>query len=240
MEANGPRAPRESYARAAVKSHKIGIAIAMGVRAVFLVGFMGSGKNTVGRELARRLAWDFVDLDARIEARERQTVPEIFRLQGEPAFRLTETNALHDLLTNSLRRDSVVALGGGAFVQENNRALLRAWPSVFLDAPPQELWQRCLQDEAESGSGTQVERRPMRKDPDQFARLHAERLPCYRQASLTVETSGKEPTAICLEIESALHLTGAHEETSSNRSQNTAGKLSAGDRATPRSSSQES
>ena len=59
----------------------------MGVRAVFLVGFMGSGKNTVGQELARRLGWDFVDLDARIEARERQSVPEIFRNRGETAFR---------------------------------------------------------------------------------------------------------------------------------------------------------
>src|SRR6204780_3153648 len=107
---------------------------AMGVRAVFLVGFMGSGKNTVGQELARRLAWDFVDLDARIEARERETIPDIFRLHGEPAFRSAETNALRDL-TNSFARDSVVALGGGAFVQEANRELLRPWPSVFLDAP---------------------------------------------------------------------------------------------------------
>ncbi len=93
---------------------------------MFLVGFMGSGKNTVGQELARRLAWDFVDLDARIEAREEQTIPEIFRLQGEAAFRTAETNALRDLLTKSLDRDSVVALGGGAFAQENNRELLRA------------------------------------------------------------------------------------------------------------------
>ena len=174
---------------------------AAGVRAVFLVGFMGSGKNTVGRVLARRLAWDFVDLDARIEARERQTVPEIFRLQGEPAFRLAETNALRDLLTNSLVRPSVVALGGGAFVQETNRELLRPWPSVFLDAPAEEHWRRCLHDESETG----VER-PLRKDPEQFARLHAQRLPFYRQASLVVETSGKEVAAICLEIERALQL----------------------------------
>src|SRR5271169_2079149 len=113
---------------------------AAGVRAVFLVGFMGSGKNTVGQELARRLSWDFVDLDARIEAREGQTIPEIFRVHGEPAFRSAETNALRDL-ARSLARDSVVALGGGAFVQETNRELLRAWRSVFLDAPVSELWQ---------------------------------------------------------------------------------------------------
>lgn len=187
----------------------------MGVRAVFLVGFMGSGKNTVGQELARRLAWDFVDLDARIEARERQTVPEIFRLQGEPAFRLAETSALRDLLTNSLERPVVVALGGGAFAQENNRKLLGPWASVFLDAPPQELWQRCLQDEAEAEAGAEIgtrsERRPLRKDPEQFARLHAERLPFYRQASVVVDTSGKALAAICLEIERALHLRDAPE-----------------------------
>jgi len=172
----------------------------MGVRAVFLVGFMGSGKNTVGRELARRLAWDFVDLDAVIEARERQSVPEIFRDRGEPAFRGAETAALRDL-TTSLGRDSVVALGGGAFVQQTNRELLHAWPSVFLDAPVSELWQRCLQHEAADGA-----RRPLRNDLEQFARLHAERLPFYRQAFMVVETSGKGPADICQEIERGLEL----------------------------------
>jgi len=176
---------------------------------VFLVGFMGSGKNTVGQELARRLAWDFVDLDARIEAREARSIPEIFRLQGEPAFRLAETNALRDLLTSSLHRDSVVALGGGAFVQPANRDLLRPWPSVFLDAPPQELWQRCLQHDTEAG--TRVER-PLGRDPEQFARLHAERLPLYRKASVTIQTSGRLPSAICLEIECALDLRRAPQD----------------------------
>ena len=190
----------------------------MGVRAVFLVGFMGSGKNTVGQELARRLGWNFVDLDAHIEARERQTVPEIFRLQGEPAFRMAETSALRDLLTNSLEHNSVVALGGGAFVQEVNRELLRPWPSVFLEAPAQELWRRCQQD------GTV---RPLRRDRDQFARLYAERLPFYRQASLAVETSGKDPASICVEIERALQLSGMAEKADPDRAQVTAGKREA-------------
>ena len=88
---------------------------AMGLRAVFLVGFMGSGKNTVGQELARRLAWDFVDLDARIEAGEGQSIRRFFAVRGEPAFRSAETSALREL-TSTLVRDSVVALGGGAFV----------------------------------------------------------------------------------------------------------------------------
>lgn len=172
---------------------------AMEVRAVFLVGFMASGKSSVGQELARRLDWDFVDLDARIESRERQTIPEIFRDSGESGFRLVETSALRHLLTESLQRSSVVALGGGAFIQETNRVLLRQWPSVFLEAPVSELWQRSLADGIE---------RPLRGDSEQFARLYAERLPCYRQAAITIVTSGKDPASICAEIERKLQSWG--------------------------------
>jgi len=182
----------------------------MGARAVFLVGFMGAGKNTVGRELARRVGWDFVDLDEQIEHREAQTIPEIFRTKGEPAFRLAETEALREFLADSHRRNSVVALGGGAFVEQKNRALLREWPTVFLDVPVDELWQRCQQD----GAG-----RPLRRDRDQFSSLHAQRLPFYREATLTVETGGKELLSICLEIEHALRLTRSLENLRGGESQ---------------------
>lgn len=84
----------------------------MEVRAVFLVGFMASGKSSVGRELARRLGWEFVDLDAEIESREGRTIPEIFRDREEQGFRLIEARALRKL-TESLERDTVVALGVG-------------------------------------------------------------------------------------------------------------------------------
>ncbi len=176
----------------------------MGVRAVFLVGFMASGKSCVGEELARRLNWDFVDLDARIESRERKTVPDIFRERGEAGFRLAETSALSELLTglteaNTVESNTVVALGGGAFVQERNRELLRAWPSVFLEAPASELWQRSLTDGIE---------RPLRGCPEKFAQLYAERLPLYRQASVTIVTSGKDLASVCAEIERSLQLRG--------------------------------
>jgi shikimate kinase len=174
----------------------------MGVRAVFLVGFMACGKSRVGRELARRLNWDFVDLDTRIESRERQTIPEIFRDRGESGFRLAETSALCDLLTESPSHNRVIALGGGAFVQESNRGLLGRWPSVFLEAPASELWQRSLTDGIE---------RPLRGDAEQFARLYAERLPFYRQATVVVETTGKPVSSICVEIEAALQLGGTPE-----------------------------
>ena len=197
---------------------------AMGVRAVFLVGFMGSGKNTVGQELACRLGWDFLDLDAQIEQRECQSIPEIFRVKGEPAFRLAETAALSDFLTNSFHRNSVVALGGGAFAEENNRALLRQWPTVFLDASLDELWRRCQQDGRE---------RPLRKDRDEFARLYRQRLPFYREASFVIQTNGRETPSICEEIESALRLRGSSEDAPSN-----SGEVPARGPATPSSSTQ--
>ena len=181
----------------------------MGVHAVFLVGFMASGKSSVGQELARRLGWDFVDLDARIESRERQTVPEIFRDKGEPGFRLSETSALRDLLAEPLKRNRVVALGGGAFVQERNRELLRQWPSVFLEATVPELWQRSLTDGVE---------RPLREHPEQFAKLYEERLPFYRQASVVVVTTGKQLASICVEIEGVLQLRGTPEDPGSGLS----------------------
>ncbi len=171
----------------------------MAVRAVFLVGFMASGKSRVGKELAQRLAWDFVDLDAQIEAREKRTIAELFQERGEPGFRAAETGALRDLLTPSLQRDHVVALGGGAFVQEINRELLRPWPTVFLETVIDELWQRSLTDQVE---------RPLRGTAEQFAALYAERLPYYREATITVVTSGRDPASLCAEIERSLQLGG--------------------------------
>ena len=171
------------------------------MRAIFLVGFMASGKSSVGRELARRLDWDFEDLDVLIEAREGQTIPEMFRDRGENGFRLAETGALRDLVSEPLNETSalnrVVALGGGAFVQAANRELLRPWPTVFLAAPVSELWQR---------SQTDGIARPLRGNFDQFAQLYAGRLPFYRQASMIVETAGKPLASICIEIENALQL----------------------------------
>ena len=164
---------------------------------MFLVGFMGSGKNTAGQELARRLEWQFIDMDVEIERRECQSIGEIFRSRGESGFRQAETDALRNVLTRIDGRECIVALGGGAFAQENNRELLRNRSTVFLEAPIEELWRRCQQDNVD---------RPLRKNLQQFTRLYNQRLPFYREASLTVETSGKTLPSICLEIENALHL----------------------------------
>lgn len=164
----------------------------MAVRAVFLVGFMAAGKTAVGQELARRLGWDFVDLDAHIESREQQTIAEMFRDRGERGFRLAEAVTLRHL-TASLERDTVIALGGGTFAQPGNFELLRPWHSVFLDTPLDELWGRSREE---------ATKRPLRKDDRaEFESLYWQRRPFYIQATVTVVTSGKDLATICAEIE---------------------------------------
>ncbi len=171
-------------------------------RAVFLVGFMGSGKSSVGRALSRRLNWRFEDLDERVEARENRAIADIFRDSGELVFRQAEHAALLELLAEVKASSPVVAaLGGGAFIQPENAELLNATGAliIFLDAPASELWQRCRNDE-------QPVERPLQKDPKQFGDLYETRRPHYLRASLQVDTSGKNIESIVTEIISLLEI----------------------------------
>ncbi len=164
-------------------------------KAVFLVGFMGAGKTTVGAALAHRLGWRFVDLDRQLEARERRTVAEIFREGGEEEFRNAETRALAALLKALKDGDpTVVALGGGAFARRENAALLKSAGvrTVFLDAPVDELWQRCAEAEID---------RPLRKNEEVFRQLCEERRPHYLTAEFHVETGDKTPSEVMREIQ---------------------------------------
>src|SRR5579863_3039320 len=94
---------------------------------VSLVGFMGAGKSGVGKSLAQRLGWRFIDLDDLIESREARSIADIFALSGEAGFRQAEKNALKELLTaKSLSGTSIVlSLGGGAIVQPENQDVLQ-------------------------------------------------------------------------------------------------------------------
>ena len=171
---------------------------------VFLVGFMGAGKSTVGRALGQRLNWVFEDLDDRIEAREGRTVAEIFRDSGESEFRRVEHAALEHAL-GELRGGAakVIALGGGAFVQNENAALLKACgvPIIFLEAPVEELWQRCCTQASESGA-----ERPLLSSLEQFRKLHEERRGGYLQASLTIQTGSRSVESVVTEIMETLGL----------------------------------
>ncbi len=172
--------------------------------AVLLVGFMGAGKTSVGAALARRLGWSFEDLDDRIERREGRTVREIFRESGEARFRRAEHEALRDVL-EELREgaERVVALGGGAFVQERNAGLIAASgiPTVFLDAPVEELWRRCSRQAPEPGM-----ERPLLTTLDDFRELYEQRRVSYIKAPLRLETGGKSVERIAAEVGRALSL----------------------------------
>jgi shikimate kinase len=167
-------------------------------RALILVGFMGAGKTSVGLTLSHQLGWRFQDLDARIEARERLSITELFR-EGEATFRRAEQAALAELLTEMSSSPTVAALGGGTFVQPDNLALIEqlSVPTVFLDAPVKELWSRC-----QSGDNS----RPLMKSQNQFRQLYEARRALYMKAGLHVDTSGKDVNTIASAIASRLGL----------------------------------
>ena len=159
-------------------------------RIIALTGFMGAGKTIIGRALADLLGWAFLDLDHEIELREGIPVREIFRRFGETPFREIEGEILRRLL-KQVSSPTVIALGGGTFVQVSNAALLREAGArvVFLETPIELMLERCRVGEPASGENL----RPLAADPDAFRALYAERLPWYRAAELTVLTaSGTE------------------------------------------------
>jgi len=169
-------------------------------RAVFLLGFMGAGKTSVGQALARRLHWRFVDLDQRIEMREGQTIAEIFARSGEEAFRRLETAELRAVLAElGQGAPAVVALGGGAPLREENAALLAACsaPQVFLDAPFEVVRQRCRET---------VAARPLFGEEEPARRLYEARRPHYLKAQFRVDTVSRSVEQVAADIARALAL----------------------------------
>jgi shikimate kinase len=147
-------------------------------RTIALVGLMGVGKSTVGRRLAKRLAREFVDADAEIEAAAAMTVSDIFARLGEPEFRAGEARVIRRLLDGAPK---VLATGGGAMLNADTRALLKARAVT--------VWLRADLDVI----ATRVARRDTRpllrgKDPKTtLAALAEARYPIYAQADLTVD-----------------------------------------------------
>ena len=158
-----------------------------------IVGYMGSGKTTVGRLLARRTGRDFVDLDEEISRRAGQTIPGIFADGGEDSFRDLEQAALLAALAGE--KPSVISCGGGAILRPENRAALQPTPTVFLREDTDILYAR-----------TRGDNRPLRGDSrEAFARRYTERLPLYREvADVEVRASGRAAADVVEEVERCL------------------------------------
>jgi len=146
---------------------------------------MGAGKSSVGRRLARRLGWDLLDSDRQVEELTGRTVPEIWRADGEAAFRKLESQVLATALASATPQ--VIAAAGGVVLDEGNRRLLADHqPVVWLRAPVETLIARIKR-----GDG-----RPLLADDPAGAmtRLEAERRPYYQEiADLTVDVDNEHP-----------------------------------------------
>ncbi|WP_341679454.1 shikimate kinase [Niveibacterium sp. SC-1] len=151
-------------------------------RNIVLVGLMGSGKTTVGKALARKLGVPFVDSDHEIEARTGVRIPTIFEVEGEIGFRRRESQMVAELCA---RDGIVIATGGGAVMDPENRRVMRAdaWV-VYLDVPVKLLYERTRHDE----------NRPLLQVADPLAKLEslrAQRDPLYREVADFVLDGGR-------------------------------------------------
>jgi shikimate kinase len=159
---------------------------------LILIGFMASGTTSVGRRLAQRLAYGFIDTDQFIESEIGCTISEIFSIQGEAYFRELETRLAHRL---PKLENTVIATGGGMIITPGNHERLReAGTIIFLKARKEDIMERLERDT----------RRPKAREGDDLettvSNLMAERLPVYEQADIVIESGGKSVNRVCGEI----------------------------------------
>lgn len=164
---------------------------------LLLAGMMGAGKSSAGRVLAARLGWEFVDTDALVAERAGLSIAELFQRAGEAHFRRLEREVISELPG----RRAVVALGGGAVVPAENRAILaRKGTLVWLDARPETLARRIGSDEARpllagADAATRLER---------LRALREERSGAYAEAAVRVETDARDVDEVCDAVLEAL------------------------------------
>jgi len=159
---------------------------------IYVVGFMGAGKSTVGRHLAHRLGWSFFDTDTEIESAEKAAISEIFASRGEEEFRRIE-NAVIAQHVRWIERGhpAVLALGGGAFTMPANRELLQDnGISIWLDCPFETVQHRV----------GQATHRPLARDPEAFAALYAGRRDHYRLADVHIAVASDDPEITVADI----------------------------------------
>ena len=160
--------------------------------AIYLVGFMGCGKSTVGVALADELGWPFFDLDHEIEKHEGRSITSIFHEEGETAFRAVETAALRRrIISAGSGRPQVVALGGGVFtVTENCLLANQNGVTVWLDAPLHVMERRVAEET----------HRPLARDPQRLRELYYARRDAYQQTDYRIETGEGDTTSVVHQI----------------------------------------
>jgi len=159
---------------------------------VYLVGMPGSGKSTVGPELAGRLGVPFVELDAEIERAAGASVTEIFEREGEAHFRELEAAALTEAATHD---PSIVSCGGGVVLEPANRVMLRATGEVVFLSVPLHVLNRRVRPAAD---------RPLIRERDDLERLFREREPLYREFAAHVVDASGAPADVAEAIEREL------------------------------------
>lgn len=155
---------------------------------IYLIGFMGAGKTTVGKLLAKKLNYEFVDLDQKIEDQAEKSIPEIFSEEGEDTFRRMETQ----VLLQSQNRQWVIATGGGVVLREENRIFLKNQKNVFfLDKKMDDLL-RHLQEDQQTIRPLIVEKNQL-----EIAELYEFRRPLYEEsATEIISICGDSPNEI--------------------------------------------
>ena len=163
-------------------------------RPIFLIGFMGAGKSTVGKALAKKLQRQFIDLDVLIEQKAGAQIRDMFAQVGEQAFRDLELEAIQSLETVS---NAVVALGGGSYNAAVNRARLRGiGTTVWIDCPIEICWSRISSNVS----------RPLLGSLEEMERLLLARRPAYQEADIRVQVGRDSPGKVVIAIVEALGL----------------------------------
>ena len=167
------------------------------IQNIALIGFMGTGKSSVGQLVAGQLHFSFLDTDHLIESRAGKTISEIFAQDGEPAFRDLERNLVQELGT---RKRAVISTGGGLPVGEGNLSSLRTHALIVcLWASPEKIWERVRNQT----------HRPLLDDPDPLAKIRQlliDRQPYYRQADVLLNTATRSLNEVAHQVIHQFHL----------------------------------
>lgn len=163
---------------------------------IFLIGMPGSGKTTIGRELAKETGYKLLDLDAYIVQKEKLSIPQIFKTKGEEYFRAAETSCLKEIIEKS--KDSILAVGGGTPCYNNNMQLMQnGGKTIYLKASVDSLVKRIESDSTERPLFAKMNGKKLK---EKIASMLEHREKFYRKAPMSFDTEGRTPAQCAKEL----------------------------------------